>query len=154
MVRTEDALRRAFWEHSMDHARQFMTEVMDYPVRESREPLVSISAAATEAGVDVEFSNTPFVEDLSRIFEVREGLIDPLLGVAREMNDRGWVLKFEDGFRTAEMQRKLARKACVFDAIFAKVSWEAGNDEPDPNLVFRRISVLVAVVPKVAGHMC
>jgi hypothetical protein len=50
------------------------------------------------------------------------------------------------------MQQQLARKANIFDAMLGKVAWEMGG-EPDPSLVFRRISDLVAVVPKVAGHM-
>jgi D-alanyl-D-alanine dipeptidase len=149
----KDSQRRAFWKRSMDDAHQFMAAVKAYPVGECREPLASIPDAVAGAGVDVEFSDTPFLDGIPRIFEVREGLIDPLLDVAREMNQRGWVLKFEDGFRTARMQQQLARKASVFDAILSKVAWETGTTKPDPNLVFRRISVLIAVVPKVAGHM-
>jgi zinc D-Ala-D-Ala dipeptidase len=130
-----------------------MQLVMDYPVRECGEQLVPLPDAFSAANLDVEFSGTPIVDDLPRIFEVREGLLAPLLAVARDMNERGWVLKIEDGFRTAEMQRKLARKASIFDAILEKVAWETEADAPDPDLVFRRVSVLVAVVPKVAGHM-
>jgi hypothetical protein len=51
------------------------------------------------------------------------------------------------------MQRKLGTKASIFRAILAKVVWESGMDDPDPELVLRRQSVLVAAVPKVAGHM-
>lgn len=153
MKQREDTLRRAFWRHSMDQASRFMTRMMTCPVDECGEPLASIPDAAREAGVEMEFSETPIVDGLPRIFEVRRGVIEPLLAAAREMNDLGWVLKVEDGFRTGEMQRRLARKQSIFDAILARVIWESGTEEPDPELVFRRVSVLVAAAPKVAGHM-
>jgi D-alanyl-D-alanine dipeptidase len=137
----------------MEQGRRFMERMMEYPVDECGEPLASIEDAARSAGVEMLFSTTPIVDDLPRIFEVRVGLIEPLMAVAREMNDRGLVLKIEDSFRTAAMQRKLARKASIFDHILQKVAWETGQTEPDVNLVTRRASTLVAQFPKVAGHM-
>ena len=137
----------------MEQGHRFMERMMDYPVRESRQPLASIEDAARSMGVEMEFSASPIVDDTPRIFDIREGLIEPLIAAAREMNSRGWVLKIEDSFRTAEMQRKLARKASIFDLILRKVEWETGNLHPDPALVMRRASTLVAQYPKVAGHM-
>jgi zinc D-Ala-D-Ala dipeptidase len=137
----------------MEQGRRFMERMMEYPVLESREPLASIEDAARSAGVEMEFATSPIVDDIPRIFDIREGLIEPLMAVTREMNDRGWVLKIEDSFRTAEMQRKLARKASIFDLILGKVIWETGDLRPDPALVMRRASTLVAQYPKVAGHM-
>src|SRR5947207_967296 len=51
------------------------------------------------------------------------------------------------------MQRKLARRPGIFDLILLRVMWETGNQHPDPALVIRRASTLVAQYPKVAGHM-
>jgi D-alanyl-D-alanine dipeptidase len=152
-ARTDEALRISFWRDSMEQGHRFMERMMDYPVRESRQPLASIEDAARSMGVEMEFSASPIVDDTPRIFDIREGLIEPLIAAAREMNSRGWVLKIEDSFRTAEMQRKLARKASIFDLILRKVEWETGNLHPDPALVMRRASTLVAQYPKVAGHM-
>lgn len=137
----------------MERARGFMDRMMEYPVIESREALCSIPEAAQAAGVEVKFSDTPIVDDIPRIFEVREGVMGPLLEAAAEMVERGWILKIEDGFRTAEMQRKLARKEGIFDTILRKTAWEVGTEDPDAEIVFRRVSVLVATVPKLAGHM-
>jgi D-alanyl-D-alanine dipeptidase len=152
-TRTDEALRIAFWRDSMEQGRRFMERMMEYPVRESHEPLASIEDAAASADVEMEFSASPIVDDIPRIFDIRESLIEPLIAVAREMNERGWLLKIEDSFRTAEMQRKLARKASIFDLILRKVMWETGAPNPDPALVMRRASTLVAQYPKVAGHM-
>ncbi len=149
----EGSSRIAYWRESMERARGFMDRMMEYPVIESRDALCSIPEAAQAAGVEVRFSDTPIVDDIPRIFEVREGVIGPLLEAAAEMLERGWILKIEDGFRTAEMQRKLARKEAIFDAILRKTVWELGSEDPEAEIVFRRVSVLVATVPKLAGHM-
>lgn len=147
------AQRIAFWRDSMEQGRRFMMRMMEYPVVESAEPLASIQEAARRAGVAMQFSTTPIVDNLPRIFEVREALIEPLMAAARDMNERGWVLKIEDGFRTAEMQRKLALKPSIFDLILKRVVWEVGGREPEVDLVQRRVATLVANWPKVAGHM-
>jgi len=150
---TDEALRKSFWRDSMERGRRFMDRMMEYPVSESREPLASIEDAARKAGAEMVFSTSPIVDDIPRIFDIREGLIEPLMAASREMNERGWVLKIEDSFRTAEMQRRLARKPSIFDLILRKVVWESGDEHPDPALVMRRASTLVAQNPKVAGHM-
>ena len=151
--RTDEALRIAFWRDSMEQGRRFMEEMLGYPVRESGEPLASIQDAASAAGVEMQFSTSPIVDDMPRIHEIREGLIEPLLAAARELNERGWVLKIEDAFRTRAMQTQLARKPSIFDLILRKVRWESHPAEPDPALVMRRAATLVAQYPKVAGHM-
>jgi D-alanyl-D-alanine dipeptidase len=145
--------RIAFWRESMELGHRFMRRMMEYPVEECGESLASIAGGATNAGIDMEFSDTPIVDSVPRIFEIREGLLEPLLSAAREMNDRGWVMKVEDGFRTARMQRGLAVKASVFDLILERAAWEAGHPDPPLDLVQRRVSTLVANWPKVAGHM-
>ena len=130
-----------------------MDRLMEYPVRDCGEPLASIEVAMRNAGVEMEFSTTPLIGDIPRIFEVREGLIEPLMAVSREMNGRGWVLKIEDGFRTKDVQRTVAHQPRIFDVILKQVSWEVGGGEPEVELVLRRFSTLCANAPKVAGHM-
>jgi D-alanyl-D-alanine dipeptidase len=152
-IHTDEALRIAYWRHTMDQGRRFIDRMMEYPVRESGEPLASIEEAARNAGVEMEFSTTPIVGTLPRIFELRVGLIDPLMAAAREMNARGWVLRLEDGFRTAEMQRTVARQPSIFDLILRTVAWESGDEEPEVELLLRRFTTLCASAPKVAGHM-
>jgi D-alanyl-D-alanine dipeptidase len=149
----DETSRISYWRESMEQGYRFMRRMMEYPVVESREPLVSIETAAAHAGVEVQFSLTPIVDEVPRIFEVREGLIEPLLAAAREMNERGWVMRIEDAFRTAEMQRGLALKPSVFDLILERAARETGNAEPELEVVQRRVATLVANWPKVAGHM-
>ncbi len=151
--KTDEALRIDYWRNSMDQGRRFMDRLLDYPARECGEPLASIEDAARSAGVEMEFSTTPIFGDVPRIYALREGLIEPLMATGREMNDRGWVLKIEDGFRTREMQRTVAHQPRIFDFILKRVSWEVGGGEPDVELVLRRFSTLCANAPKVAGHM-
>jgi D-alanyl-D-alanine dipeptidase len=152
-AQADERLRIVYWRDAMEQGRRFLDRMMEYPVHESEEPLVSIRDAARSAGVEMEFSNTPVVENIARIFEVRTGLIESLLAAAREMNERGWVLKIEDGFRTAEIQRKLAHKPGIFDVVLRKVIWESGGGDADPEVVMRRVSTVIANAPKLAGHM-
>ena len=84
---------------------------------------------------------------------VHERVLREVLAAAAEMNARGWVLKVEDGYRTAEMQRGLGREAAIFVAILDKVRWECGGATPPVDLLCRRIGALVANAPKVATHM-
>jgi D-alanyl-D-alanine dipeptidase len=101
----------------------------------------------------VQFSQRPHVRGLPRLFVLREGQIPGFIGAAAEMNERGWVMRVEDGYRTAEMQKYLGRTPEVFDAVLATVLWELGGELPTPEFMFRRCSALVASVPKFGTHM-
>lgn len=69
------------------------------------------------------------------------------------MNELGWVLRVEDGYRTREIQKYLGLTPKVFDAVLQRVMWELGGKVPSPEFMFRRCSALVATVPKFATHM-
>jgi D-alanyl-D-alanine dipeptidase len=153
ITRADEALRIAYWRSSMERGRRFMDRLLEYPVHDRIEPLASIENAARSAGVDMEFSTTPIVGDIPRIFELREGLIEPLMAAGREMNRGGWVLKIEDAFRSRDVQRTVAHQPSIFDVLLKRVSWEVGGREPEVELVLRRFSTLCANAPKVAGHM-
>ncbi len=153
MDQSDDAARRAYWTARMDEAATFMGRLMAHPVHECGEPMVSLVEAARAARVEVAFSDRPFMPDVPRLFHLREGLVPSFLGVAREMNARGWVLKVEDGYRTLEMQRELGRQERIFTAILRKVCWECGEARPPIELLFRRLGALVAIAPKVGTHM-
>ena len=154
MTDAGEAARRAFWTRSMDDARRFMFEqVLPYPVAECGEPLVALPQAASVAGVEVLFSQAPHVEGLPRLFYLRAGQIAGFVGAAREMNARGWTLRVEDALRSDAMQRGLAHWPAVFDAVLARVRWELGGALPDPDFMFRRVSALVATVPKFGTHL-
>jgi D-alanyl-D-alanine dipeptidase len=84
---------------------------------------------------------------------MRESLVRDVITIAREMNERGWVLKIEDGFRTLEMQRQLGRKPAVFDQIMNRCIWECGGAIPPVELVFQRSIVMIANIPKIGTHM-
>ncbi len=149
-----DAHRRSYWTEQFDAAYRFMFEaILPYPVAECGEPLVPLQQAAEAADVEVQFSSTAHVRGLPRLFYLRDGQIPGFIGAAAEMNDRGWVMRVEDGFRTSEMQKWLGRTPQVFDAVLKSVMWELGGERPTPEFMFRRCSALVASVPKFGTHM-
>jgi D-alanyl-D-alanine dipeptidase len=150
---TDSAARRAFWTRKLDDAYAFMQRVRPQPVAECGERLVSLAEAAQAAGVALEFSSKPHVLGLPRLYILREGLIEPVLAAARDMWARGWVMRIEDGFRTREMQRHLARQPNTFDVILKRVLWELDGQPLTPEFMQRRSSVLVANMPQVGTHM-
>ncbi len=148
-----EAARRAYWTEQLDLGYAMVEQLLEYPVEECGEPFASIPQAAEAAGVEILFSETKIAGDLDRIFFLRESLVEHVIAIAREMNERGWVLKIEDAFRTVEMQRQLVRKPEVFDAILRMCLWENGGERPSVDFMFRRAIVLVANIPKVGTHM-
>ena len=148
----DEAARRAYWAEQMEAGHELVERILPSEVEECGEGLADIHAAAEADGVEILFSESKIVDDLDRIFYIREGLVDDLIAVGRDMNERGWVLKIEDGYRTRDMQTRLGRKPEVFDAIVQKCEWEHGGTPP-PELVFRRALVLVANIPKAGTHM-
>jgi D-alanyl-D-alanine dipeptidase len=153
MPKHDDDARRAYWVAQMEEAYRFMVAVGDYPVAECGERAVSLRDAADAAGVEVEFSSKPHVNGGPRLFLLRDGLIPDFVACARAMNDRGWVLKVEDGFRTRPMQKLLALQEATFDAILRRVTWECGGKCPTADLMLRRTGVLVALRPMNGTHM-
>ena len=76
-----------------------------------------------------------------------------MVAIAGDMNDRGWTLRIEEGFRTVQMQRALITSPEAFAAIVRCCAWECGLDEPPADLVFRRAQCLVANYPLNGTHM-
>jgi D-alanyl-D-alanine dipeptidase len=153
MNQTDQAARREYWTQQMEEAYEFMKRMLVYPVQECGETLASLTEAVAATGVEVEFSTSKVVGDFDRIYYLREGLIDDFIAIARDMNARGWVLKVEDGFRTTTIQKYLARKPNVFDAILQRVIWECGGQSPAPDFMLRRVTSLCATFPKIGTHM-
>ena len=151
-ILSNEADRRAYWAEQMEAGHELVERLLPFEVEECGEGLADIRAAAEADGVEMLFSGSKIVDDLDRLFFIREGLMDDLIAVGRDMNERGWVLKIEDGYRTRDMQTRLGRKPEVFDAIVQKCEWEHGGTPP-PELVFRRALVLVANIPKAGTHM-
>lgn len=150
---TDNEARRAYWAAQMDEAHAFMLAIRQYPVSECGEPLVALVDAVRGTGVEVTFSERPHVQGLPRLYWLRAGLIDAFIGCARAMNDRGWILKVEDAFRTLTMQKYLARAPYTFDLVVERLLWEGNGTLPPVELVMRRIGALVAAAPKVGTHM-
>ena len=150
---TDNEARRAYWAARMDEAHAFMGAIREYPVVECGEPLVSLVDAVQGTGIEVNFSERPHVQGLPRLYWLRAGLIDAFIACARAMNDRGWVLKVEDAFRTLTMQKYLARASYTFDIVVERLLWEGNGSLPPVDLVMRRIGALVAAAPKVGTHM-
>jgi D-alanyl-D-alanine dipeptidase len=151
-LRPDEEARRRFWTKHMDRSYQLLQSMTTYPVEECGEGLASIPDAAEEAGIEMLFSTSKIAGDLDRIFHIRANLIPDLLNIARDMRDRGWLLKIEDGFRTLDMQTQLGRKPAVFDTIVRTCQWENGGEPPPTNLLFKRATCLVANYPNVGTH--
>ena len=151
--RDNEEARRSYWTEQMESAYGFMNKMLEYPVKECGEFLVSLPESVTAEGLAVEFSNNKLAETYDRLFFLREGLIKDFLGIAREMNDRGWTLKVEDAFRSRTMQKYVALQKNVLDIILQRVMWEAHGKIPSPDLMFRRLTALSATCPKIGTHM-
>ena len=151
--RPDDAARRAYWAEQMDAAYAFMETICTYPVAECGEPLAPLQEAAGEAGVEVAFATDQLAGRFNHVFCLREGLAGPFVAAAREINDRGWMLRVEDGYRTRAMQKYLGHAPGIFDVILERVQWELAGRTPDPEMMFRRVSALVATRPKIGTHM-
>jgi len=149
----DDAARRAYWAEQMEAGYELIERVLPYEVAECGEGFASISDAAQSAGVEMLFSDTKIAGELDRVFFMRESLVRDVITVGRKMNERGWILKIEDGFRSLEMQSRLVRKPEIFDVILKKCIWEYGGRVPPVELMFRRALVLIANIPKIGTHM-
>ena len=149
-----DVTRRTYWTEQLEAAYHFMFDmVLPYPVAECGEPLVPLRQAAEVAHVTVQFSERPHALGLPRLHLLRDGQIPAFVAAAAEMNERGWVMRVEDAYRTPQMQKHLGRMPQVFDAVLESVMWELGGVTPSPEFMFRRCSALVASVPKFGTHM-
>jgi D-alanyl-D-alanine dipeptidase len=146
-------IRRAYWSEQMEAAYGFMDRMRAYPVAECGEPLVFLPDAVAAEGLAVKFSLTRLAGRHDRLFYLREGLVSDFLAVAREMNERGWTLKVEDGLRSKEMQQHLALHENVLDIVLRKVLWETRGQIPTPEFLFRRLTGLTATRPKIGTHM-
>ena len=145
--------RRVYWASQLDDAHAFMMRIMDYPVEECGERLVSLPDVAEKANAEVLFSDRPHVNDLPRIYMLREGQITGFIEAAQRLNSRGWVMRIEDGYRSRTMQKGLGLADYVFDVVFRKVIWELDGQTPEPDFLFKRLLGLVAQIPKVGTHM-
>lgn len=149
----DDSARRAYWADQLEKGYALVQQIEAFPVIECCEPFESLRDAVDESGVEVMFSDSKIAGCLDRVFFIRRSLVKDVIAIAREMNRRGWILKIEDGYRSLEMQRQLGSKPEIFDTILRKCIWEFGGQIPSADVVFRRSSVLVAIVPKVGTHM-
>lgn len=149
----DDKARRAYWAEQMEQGYAMVEKLLAFPVEECGEPFASLPETAADAGVEMLFSTTKIAGNLDRIYFMRESLAHEVVEIGREMNERGWVLKIEEGFRTLEMQGGLVRKPEVFDAILRKCIWENGGEIPPVEMVTRRAIVMVANIPKIGSHM-
>jgi D-alanyl-D-alanine dipeptidase len=152
MTRPDEAARRQFWSESMERGYALLRAMETYEVNECGEGLASIPDAAADAGVEVVFSDTKLAGEMDRIYSIRKSLIPDLMEACREMNERGWILKIEDGFRTREMQTRLGRTEAIFDAIVGMCRWECGRDIPPMDLLDRRTTSLIANYPNKGTH--
>lgn len=149
----EETERRAYWTEQMELGYKMVEQLLEHPVEECGETFASISEAAESAGVEIWFSDTKIGGNLDRVYHLRESNVRDIVAIGREMNQRGWILKIEDGFRSLEMQGTLVRKPEVFDAVVERCIWENGGELPPVELVARRAIVMVANIPKIGGHM-
>ena len=99
------------------------------------------------------FSKSLLAGRFDRQFYLREGLIGSFLEASRRINSHGWTLKVEDAYRSSAMQKALGQDPRIFQRILKKVIWELEEAAPSAELMFRRLSVLIATRPKLGTHM-
>ncbi len=150
--RDDEEARREFWTFHMERSAELLHAMQQQPTQESGEGFASIPEAVAGSRVEMSFSESKIAGDLERVFYIRESLIPDLLAIGRDMNDRGWLLKIEDGYRTKEMQTQLGRKPAVFDTIVRSCWWESGGQPPTLELIRRRSACLVANFPNQGTH--
>ncbi len=146
-----EADKRAYWTAQMDEAFAFMERMRSYPVEECGEEVASLVEASE--GLEVVFSDSKINHHYPRVYAVRQGLIPSFQAVAREINERGWILKVEDGYRSPEMQRAQSHNPVHFDVILAKTIWELNGSLPDPAMMLRRMSAMIATRCKIGTHI-
>ena len=144
---------RRYWKEQMEAAVSFMEQILDTPVQECGEKMVYLPDAADRAGVEIHFSESHLAGRFDRQFYLREGLIDCFLEACRAMHARGWILKVEDAYRSLDMQKAMGQDPGIFQRILKKVVWELEGTVPSAELMFRRLSVLIATRPKLGTHM-
>ncbi len=138
----------------MERSHALLSEMTRYPLEECGEGLASIPEAVERAGVEMTFSETKLADRFDRIYFIREQLIESLIAIGHDMNERGWVMRIEEGFRTRRMQTALAIQSNAFDRIVASCVWECGGERPPLDLVQRRSMVLIAQFPLTGTHLC
>lgn len=153
MPGTSQLSPREYWADQMEKGYELVQQIMAFEVRECGEGFASLQDAVNSEGVEILFSTSKIAGELDRVFFIRESLVRDVIAIGRRMNERGWILKIEDGYRSLSMQKQLGSKAELFDAILRKCIWENDGVIPPVELVFRRGSVLIANVPKVGTHM-
>ncbi|MDI1311879.1 M15 family metallopeptidase [Prosthecobacter sp.] len=152
-MNNDEAARRAYWADQMEQGYAIVQKLIAFPVNECGERFASIPDAAAAANVEMLFSTSKIAGDLDRVYFLRESLVRDVITIGREMNERGWILKIEDGFRSLDMQGQLVRKPSVFDTVLKKCIWELGGETPSTEMMFRRAIVLTANMPKIGAHM-
>ena len=149
----DESTRNTFWIEYMERSYALQQQMIHHPLAECGEGFGSIGEAVQAAGVEVLFSSTRLAGQFERIFFMRESLLPDLVAIARDMNERGWVLKIEDGYRTQQMQTALGRAPAIFDRIVQACIRECGGKRPPVELVYRRAMCLVANVPLTGTHL-
>ena len=145
--------RRAFWTKQLDQAHALMLQMQRHPIQESGEKFASLIDAAKAAGVEMTFSDSKLGGKFDRIYWMRESLVPDVIAIGKKMNERGWVMKIEDAYRTLLMQGTLSLQPSVFTAIAERCAWESGKANPDVDLVIRRAMCLVANLPVNGTHL-
>jgi len=149
----DDTARRAYWTEQMELGYAMVEKLIAFPVAECGERFACMRSAAAAANVEMLFSTSKIAGELERVFFMRESLVHDVVTIGRVMNERGWILKIEDAFRSLAMQGQLVRKPQVFDAILKKCTWENGGEIPSVEMIFRRAIVMTANIPKIGTHM-
>lgn len=151
-VSNDDKARRAYWTEQMELGYAMVEKLIAHPVAECGERFACMRSAAVAANVEMLFSTSKIAGELERVFFMRESLVHDVVAIGRVMNERGWILKIEDAFRSLAMQGQLVRKPQVFDAILKNCIWENNGEIPPVEMIFRRAIVMTANIPKIGTH--
>ncbi|MFZ6035430.1 MAG: M15 family metallopeptidase [Patescibacteria group bacterium] len=134
----------------------FQAKLMDVPIAESREKMVSLKDRLARADVIVSYSDKPFHPASEngwagkpREFWVREGVAGRLELAARALNEIGLMLHFEDAFRPVGVQEGLLKRRIAEFVLKEHPDWDPDRDF---DKIMTEAQSKTAIMPRIAGH--
>src|SRR3989338_8203657 len=93
----------------LSNSQLFDQELFKIPLRESKEPMISLSDLFKEHATPVLFNFEKTIVDEPKIFYLRKSVAHSLLKVANMLLSCSYILRIEDAYRSLKYQQKKFR---------------------------------------------
>lgn len=135
----------------------FQEKLMQVPIVESEETMVSLEKTFSNTDSKVSFSEVPFTnaalygwDGKAREYWVREGVAERLKLAARALNEVGLMIHFEDGFRPIGVQEGLLKRRIVEKILTEEhPEWDPVDDF---DKIMTEAQSKTAIMPRISGH--